>query len=93
MAGGFALLAAADFSAEENVADGFNSSVMLWDAGGGGGDASPLRWLHDSLTVGVFRCLMRWDHWVEMVVRLISHHPCIPPRWARPVRPARHGHP
>ena len=36
MAGGFALLAAADFNAEEGVADGFNSSVMLWDAGGGG---------------------------------------------------------
>ena len=37
MAGGFALLAAADFNAEEGVADGFNSSVMLWDAGGGEG--------------------------------------------------------
>jgi len=110
VAGGFALLAAADFNAEEGVADGFNSSVMLWDAGGGGeGDGSggrggggPLRSLHDSLTAGVFKCLMRWDHWVEMVVRFIGRPspppcippPCIPPQPARPVpQPCTHGRP
>ena len=41
----FATLAAAYFQAEEGVADGFNSSAMLWDAGGGGlfaSRASPL---------------------------------------------------
>jgi len=64
--GGFALLAAADFDAEEGNADGYNSSVMLWDAGEGGD--GPLRSLHDSLTPEVFQCLMRWDHWIEMVV-------------------------
>ena len=46
---------------------------MLWDAGGGGGGAgaggggAPLRVLHDGLAAAVFRCLMRWDHWLEMV--------------------------
>ena len=68
--GAFATLAAAYFQAEEGVADGFNSSAMLWDAGGGGlfaSRASPLAPLHDALSPSVFRCLMRWDHWVEMV--------------------------
>ena len=60
------MLAAADFDAEEGNADGYNSSVMLWDAGEGGD--GPLRSLHDSLTPEVFQCLMRWDHWIEMVV-------------------------
>ena len=64
--GGFALLAAADFNAEEGNTDGYNSSVMLWDAGGG--SDAPLRQLHDAIAPEVFRCLMRWDHWVEMVV-------------------------
>ena len=98
MAGGFALLAAADFNAEEGVADGFNSSVMLWDAGGGGGGGGesegggPLRSLHDSLTAGVFKCLMRWDHWVEMVVRFIGRPPRVPhPVYTAPVYPTPTG--
>ena len=65
--GGFALLAAAGFRAEEGNADGYNSSVMLWDAGdgdAGDGGAAALRALHDGLTPDVFRCLMRWDHWI-----------------------------
>jgi hypothetical protein len=37
---------------------------QLWDAGRMKG----LRSLHDALGAHVFRCLMRWDHWVEMVV-------------------------
>ena len=93
MAGGFALLAAADFNAEEGVADGFNSSVMLWNAGdGGGGGGGPLRSLHDSLTAGVFKCLMRWDHWVEMLVRCIAHPRPTHPRVSHPrvSRPDRH---
>jgi len=65
--GGFATLNAADFSAEEGVDDGFNSSLILWEAGGEG-VGRQLCALHDSLSDAVFRCLMRWDHWLEMVV-------------------------
>lgn len=47
---------------------------MLWDAraiddGAGEGVAEgSLSSLYNSLTDSVPRCLMRWDHWVEMVV-------------------------
>lgn len=66
--GGFATLSASTFHAEEGVTEGYNSSIMLWDAGGGTEASRRLRALHDALSVHVLRCLMRWDHWVEMVV-------------------------
>ena len=64
--GPLALLSSAGFSAEEGNADGYNTSAMLWDAGGA--ESSSLSALHDALCAEVFGCLMRWDHWVEMVV-------------------------
>ena len=56
----------AGFEAEEGFADGYNTSAILWEAGGAAGAA--LAVLHDALRPEVFECLMRWDHWVEMVV-------------------------
>ena len=67
------------FGAEEGFSDGYNTSVMLWDAGrqgssgdgsgaGGGGGGGELSSLHEALCEAVPACLMRWDHWVEMVV-------------------------
>ncbi len=64
--GGFATLSAAGFEAEEGIADGYNSSAMMWDSSSS--DLGGLDALHDALTPEVFRCLMRWDHWLEMVV-------------------------
>ena len=61
-AGAFATLSTVGFEAEEGNADGYNTSAMLWDAGEGGLGA-----LHSALRGDVFQCLMRWDHWVEMV--------------------------
>lgn len=66
--GGFATLSASGFRAEEGVIGGYNSSVMLWQAGGRTETSRRLRALHDALSTHVPRCLMRWDHWVEMVV-------------------------
>ena len=67
--GPFATLSTAGLGAEEGYTDGYNTSAMLWDAGsrddGGGGG---LGQLHDALRPEVFTCLMRWDHWVEMLV-------------------------
>ena len=39
---------------------------MLWDAGSASG--AVLATLHDALRPEVFQCLMRWDHWVEMLL-------------------------
>ena len=69
--GRFATLSTRGFDAEEGFVDGYNTSAMLWDASeAGGADAAragSLRSLHDALRPEVFTCLMRWDHWVEMV--------------------------
>ena len=63
--GPFATLSTQGFDAEEGYVDGYNTSVMVWDASGGVGES--LRVLHDALRPEVFQCLMRWDHWVEML--------------------------
>ena len=64
--GPFLTLATEGFDAEEGYVDGLNTSAMLWDAGGEGG--ARLSVLHDALHAHVFACLMRWDHWCEMLV-------------------------
>ena len=71
--GRFATLSTKGFDAEEGFVDGYNTSVLLWDASdapGGGTEPSmgALVNLHDALRSEVFECLMRWDHWVEMNV-------------------------
>ena len=65
--GSFATLSTRDFDAEEGYTDGYNTSAMLWNADGIVGEA--LRALHTKLRAEVFMCLMRWDHWVEMLVQ------------------------
>ena len=64
--GPFATLSSRGFDAEEGYVDGYNTSVMVWEASGQVGEA--LRVLHDAVRPEVFQCLMRWDHWVEMLV-------------------------
>ena len=66
--GGFATLGGGDFSAEESIVGGYNSSVMLWDTTAQDNGSGKLSTLHDALTPNVLKCLMRWDHWVEMII-------------------------
>ena len=66
--GPFATLSTEGFDAEEGYVDGYNTSAMLWEAGPSSDAGRALRVLHDSLRSEVFQCLMRWDHWVEMLV-------------------------
>lgn len=71
--GRFATLSTRGFDAEEGFVDGYNTSAMMWDAdaeeeAAEGGDGGTLQALYTALRREVFSCLMRWDHWVEMVV-------------------------
>lgn len=63
--GPFATLAADEWACERDNASGVNSSVMLWD----GGCAQALAPIHGGLLDGLaFRHLLRFDHWLEMLL-------------------------
>ena len=66
--GPFATLSTRGFDAEEGYLDGYNTSAMLWEAGDASVAGRALATLHDALRAEVFQCLMRWDHWCEMLL-------------------------